>query len=215
MAVNPFHHPVVGKCGLFGWHNNRDLSSLDLWSFRLLRDGSPQSPHLGVGLNSVSSVKHFSSAATANLFGPVPLAEAQPPSRDIHTPIPTWKHMLLSKHSWFPVARIHVRRYWGAPLQHAGEWVGVWLAVCGCIFEGVCVYVCAVVSKQEKECKITITMGKSGCVWMGELLQLQNMGITNQKRQVGLGVEWLTNNQKVADSNHGADTLFYICPKTN
>lgn len=146
-AQSPSMCPPAWRRWICGWHKT-DRHSSSLWpeSFPLLlQDFSPPSPHLSLGLHSAWSVKHFSSAATVNLSGPAPLADAQLPSGDLHTPLPTWKHMLLSKGCWFPVARIHVRRFWGAPPQLGGEWVGVWHAVCCWGFRGVCICVSACV----------------------------------------------------------------------
>lgn len=135
MVWSQQYSPFISKYMIVGMMT-ATLLLCELRSFLLLPDFPASNLHYGLGLDTGWSVKHFFSAATGNLFG-----STQHPSRDLHTPISTWKRMLLSKPCPFPMARIHVRCYWGAPLHHAEEQVGVWLAVHDCIFEGVCVYV--------------------------------------------------------------------------
>lgn len=99
-----------------------------------------------LALSSVWSLKHFCSVATLNLFGPVPPLSAGRSTaslqRSSHSN-PYMKTYAVIKALLIPRGMHSCVMFEG--VWSRGEWVEVWLNVCGCIFEGVCVCVFAVV----------------------------------------------------------------------
>lgn len=97
-----------------------------------------------LALSSVWSLKHFCSVATLNLFGPVPPLSAGRSTaslqRSSHSN-PYMKTYAVIKAMLIPRGMHSCVMFEG--VWSRGEWVEVWLNVCGCIFEGVCVCVCS------------------------------------------------------------------------
>lgn len=144
------------------------------------------------GLDSAWSVKHFSSAATGNLFGPMPSLCAGSGTASLQRSSHFNPYMkthavikaLLIPHGMHSCAML-LRR----SSSPCWEWVGVWLTVRDCILEGVCI------------CDYVYSMW--GLVDVCGWVCCQTF---KQQTRRGIGLETM-NNQKAADYHHGTDRL--------